>query len=74
MGNTGRIEVLEICEQSQGHELLVIAETWWDSSHDLDAVMDSYVPFRKDRPAKEGGEVAFYVREQLESISASEGP
>lgn len=45
-------ERLEICVQSQGHDLLAIAETWWDISGDLDALMDSYVPFRKDRPAK----------------------
>lgn len=49
-GNTGRTEGLDICVQSQGHNL-AIAETW-DSSDDLDAVMDSYVLFRKDWPAK----------------------
>ncbi|GAB0209149.1 rapamycin-insensitive companion of mTOR-like [Grus japonensis] len=61
-------EELEICVQSQSHELVAITETWWDSSHDWNAVMDGYVLFRKDRPARRGGGVALYVREQLECI------
>ncbi|PKU42357.1 rna-directed dna polymerase from mobile element jockey- hypothetical protein [Limosa lapponica baueri] len=44
MGN--KQEELEICVQSQGHNL--IAETWWDSSHDWNAVMDGYILFRKE--------------------------
>ncbi|GAB0204592.1 mitochondrial enolase superfamily member 1 [Grus japonensis] len=52
----------------QGHDLIAITEAWWDSSHDWNAVMDGYVLFRKDRPARRGGGVALYVREQLECI------
>ncbi|GAB0187639.1 mitochondrial enolase superfamily member 1 [Grus japonensis] len=66
MGN--KQEELEVCVRSQGHDLIAITETWWDSSHDWNAVMDGYVLFRKDRPARQGGGVALYVREQLESI------
>ncbi|GAB0202653.1 hypothetical protein GRJ2_002730900 [Grus japonensis] len=36
--------------------------------HDWNAVMEGYVLFRKDRPARRGGGVALYVREQLECI------
>jgi len=54
--------------QSQGHGLTAITETWWDSSHDWNAVIDGYVLFRKDRPTRRGGGVALYVREKLDSI------
>jgi len=56
-------EELEICVQSQGLDLTAIRETWWDSSHDWNAVMDGYTLFRKDRPKRRGGGVALYVRE-----------
>ena len=66
MGN--KQEELEICVRSQGHDLIAITETWWDSSHDWNVVMEGYVLFRKDRLARRGGGVALYVREQLECI------
>ena len=52
--------------QSQGHDLIAITETWWDSSHDWNAVIDGYMLDRKDRPTRRGGGVALYTREQLE--------
>jgi len=66
MGN--KQEELEICVWSQGHNLIAITETWWDSSHDWNAVIDGYRLFRKDRTTRQGGGVALYVREQLEGI------
>jgi len=66
MGNTHK--ELQICVQLQGHDLIAIAETWWDRSHDWNAVIDGYVPFRKVRPARQGGGVALQVKEQLECI------
>ncbi|GAB0205877.1 mitochondrial enolase superfamily member 1 [Grus japonensis] len=66
MGN--KQEELEICVWSQGHDLIPIIETWWDSSHVWNPVMDGYVLFRKDRPARQGRGVALRVREQLEGI------
>jgi len=30
--------------------------------------LKTFVPFRKDRPARQGGRIALYVREQLECI------
>jgi len=66
MGN--KQEELEICGRSQGHNLIKVTETWWDSSYDWHAVIDGYTLFRKDRPTRRGGGVALYVREQLECI------
>ena len=47
---------------------MAITETWRDRSHDWNVVMGGYVLLRKDRPARQGGGVALYVREQLERI------
>ena len=66
MGN--KQDGLEICVQLQGRNLIAMTETWWDSSHDWNAVADGYIIFRKDRPTRQGGGVALYVREQLECI------
>ena len=66
MGN--KQEEIEICVRSQGHNLIATTETWWDSSHDWNAVIDGYTLFRKDRSTRPGGGVALYVREQLECI------
>ncbi|GAB0209089.1 hypothetical protein GRJ2_003374600 [Grus japonensis] len=66
-------EELEVCVRSQGQDLIAITEAWWDSSQDWNAVMDGYVLFRKDRPARRGGGVALYVREQLECIELRVG-
>lgn len=52
---------------------MVIAETWWDSSHDWNAVLDGYTGLRKDRPARQGSGVALYVRKQLELLSSAPG-
>jgi len=45
-----------------------VTGAWWDSSNNWNVVIDGYVIFRKDRPARRGGGVALYVREQLECI------
>ena len=37
--------------QSQGHDLIAVTETWWDSSHDWNVVIGGYVFCRKDRTA-----------------------
>ncbi|GAB0184038.1 hypothetical protein GRJ2_000869100 [Grus japonensis] len=66
MGN--KQEEIDIYVWLQGHDLIAVTETWWDSSHDWNAVMDGYTLFRKDRPARQGGGVALYAREQLEYI------
>jgi len=66
MGNEQ--EELEICVRLQGHDLIAITEIWWDSSHDWHAVMEGYKLFRKDRPTRQSGGVALYMREQLDCI------
>ncbi|PKU47117.1 rna-directed dna polymerase from mobile element jockey- hypothetical protein [Limosa lapponica baueri] len=50
MGN--KQEEQEICVQSQGHDIIAIAEMWWNSSYDWNAGMDGCVLFRKDIPGK----------------------
>ena len=56
------------CVQPQGHDLYAITEMWWDSSHEWNAAMESYVLFRKDRLGKRGEGVVLQVRDQLECI------
>ena len=60
MGN--KQEELEFCVRSRGHDLIAITETWWDSSHDWNVVMEGYVLFRKDRLVRQSHGVALYVR------------
>ena len=57
-----RLEEVEICVWSQDQDLIVIMETWWDSSHDWNAVRDGYVLFREGPPALWGCWVALYAR------------
>lgn len=66
MGN--KQEELYICVWSQGHDFIAAMETWWDSSHDWNAVMDGYVLLRKDQLARWSGGVAVHARKQLECI------
>ena len=66
MGN--KQEELEIRVRSGNYDLVPITETWWDSSHDWNVVMDGYVLLRKGRPSRRGVGVALYVREQLQCI------
>lgn len=71
MGN--KQEELETCVRAGDYDLVAVTETWWDSIHDWNVVMDGYVLFRKDRPARCGGGVALYVREQLQCIEYCPG-
>jgi len=45
--------------QLQGHDLVEIMGTSWDSSHDWSAVMDGYRLLRKDRLGGEEVELPF---------------
>ena len=55
----------EICVRSQGHDLTAVTETRWGSSCGWNAGMDGCVLSSKARPARRGGGVALYVKEQL---------
>ena len=66
-------EELEICDQAGDDDLVAVTETWWDSSHGWNVVMDGYVFLRKDKPASQGDGVALYVREQLQCIEYCPG-
>lgn len=52
----------------KGHDLTADQETWWDITHEWNALTDGYVHFRKARPTRLSSGVAFHVREQLECI------
>jgi len=45
----------------QDYDFIEIMETWWEL-YDWNAVMNGYLFLLKDRPARRGSEVAFYVR------------
>jgi len=45
-------EEIEICMQSQGHDLIVITETWWDNSQDWNAIIDGDINFRQNRSTR----------------------
>ena len=46
-----------------GYDLVAITKTWWDQSHDWNAVMDDYKLFRMDRQGRKGGGVALYIKD-----------
>jgi len=71
MGN--KQKELETHARSGHYDIVAITETWWDSSHDWNVVMDGYVFLRKDKPASQGDGVALYVREQLQCIEYCPG-
>ena len=48
-------------DQAGDDDLVAVTETWWDSSHGWNVVMDGYVLLWEDRPARQGGGVALYV-------------
>ena len=60
MGN--KREEQEICMWSRGYDLTAVTETWWDSSHDWNAVMEGCVLFRQDWSGRQGGGIVLYVR------------
>ncbi|GAB0190477.1 hypothetical protein GRJ2_001513000 [Grus japonensis] len=71
MGN--KQEELEVCVHLQGHDLVVITETWWDRSRDWNVIMDGYILFRPSDQEEEVDE-AFWkaVWRQLEVVSRSQ--
>lgn len=67
-----RQDELEIYAQSQDFDLIAVTETWWDSSHDWNVVRKGYTLFRKDRPGRCGGGVAFNVKQHLECLGVDD--
>jgi len=61
-------EKLEAIVQQDSYDLVAVTETWWDSSHDWNVVIDGYTLFRKDRPTRRGGGITLCVSEQSEHI------
>ncbi|PKU47773.1 nipped-b-like protein [Limosa lapponica baueri] len=58
---------LEAMMHQENYDIVAIAETWWDASHDWSATNEGYKLFRRDRQERRGGGVAAYVSECYES-------
>ena len=61
---TGELEAL-VHEES--YDVIGIAETWLQSSHDWAINIPGYALFRKDRVKRKGGGVCLYVRSDLKA-------
>lgn len=46
--------------QQEKHDIVARLETWWDDSHNWSAGLDGYKTFRRDRPGRKGGGVAWF--------------
>jgi len=64
MGN--KQDELEAIVQQDSYDLVAIAETRWDHSHDWSAVVDGYKVFRGDGRGRRDGGVALYVRDSFD--------
>ena len=64
MGN--KQEELEAVVQLGKCYLIAITETWWDESHDWNALTEDYRLFRRDRQGKRGSGVALYVKKWID--------
>lgn len=40
---------MEAIMQQENYDIAAITEPWWDDSHNWNAEMDGYKPFRRDR-------------------------
>ena len=61
MGN--KQEELELLVQQSKYDPVGITETWWDESHDWNGLITGYNLYRRNKPNKKGGGVAFYVKD-----------
>jgi len=68
MGN--KQEELEAIVWQANNDLVAVAETWWNHSHDWSAAMDGYNLFRKDRKGRRCACMAVYVRECFKALSS----
>ncbi|PKU43819.1 nipped-b-like protein [Limosa lapponica baueri] len=66
-------EELEATVQLENYDVIIIIETWWDDSHNWNAVMDGYKLFRRDRQGRRGGGVALYIREAFDCPELENG-
>ncbi|PKU42878.1 adaptin ear-binding coat-associated protein 1 [Limosa lapponica baueri] len=58
---------LEAMMHQENYDIVAIAETWWDASHDWSATIKGYKLFRRDRQERRGGGVAVCVSGCYES-------
>jgi len=50
----------------ESYDLIAIAETSWDESHDRSMAIHGYRPFRRDRQRKRGEGVALYIKKSIQ--------
>lgn len=56
-----RRKLISVC-----FDVTAVMETWWDTSHDWNAVMKGHTWLRKDRSRRCIGGASLYVRKHLE--------
>lgn len=61
-------EELEAIVQQENHDIVTIAETWWNDLCDWSAAVDGYRLLRRNRQGKRGRGVALYVRECISCL------
>jgi len=61
-------EELEMCARLWGYDIIGNMETWWGSSYDGSIGMGGYRLFKKVRQGRRGGDVALYLKDQLECV------
>ncbi|KAJ7428370.1 mitochondrial fission process protein 1 [Pitangus sulphuratus] len=59
-------EELEATVLLESYDLVAIAETWWDKSHDWSVAIDGYRLFRRDRGGRRVIGIALYIKKWIE--------
>lgn len=52
---------LELSEQGGSYNLIGIGQSWWNDSHDRNAVIEVYNVFKRNRSNKKGGGIKLCV-------------
>ena len=63
-GSLGRYQWYHI--SSENCDVAAITETWQDDSHDWNVAIDSYKLFRGDRQGRRSGDIALYIKDEIE--------
>ncbi len=71
MGN--KQEKLEATVQLENYDIVAIAQTWWDDSHNWSAAMDGYKLFIRHRKRGIASGVALYVTECFDCLEIDDG-
>ena len=50
----------------ENYDLIAVAETWWEDSHNWNTTIEGYKLFRRDRQGRRCRTDALYVEEQID--------